>query len=70
MAFQAGEETLSRTTMGTLMAGSLVNVERAMKIVTALAVTSSPAMWMASARYRNVTMTMNGRRSSFKRRLR
>lgn len=32
MAFQAGEETLSRTTLGKLVSGNLVNVERAMKI--------------------------------------
>lgn len=32
MAFQAGEETLSRTTLGNLASGNLVNVERAMKL--------------------------------------
>jgi riboflavin synthase len=32
MAFQAGEETLSRTTLGSLASGNLVNVERAMKL--------------------------------------
>lgn len=32
MVFQAGEETLSRTTLGGLHSGNLVNVERAMKL--------------------------------------
>lgn len=32
MVFQAGEETLSRTTLGNLRPGSQVNVERAMKL--------------------------------------
>ena len=32
MVFQAGEETLSRTTLGQLQSGDWVNVERAMKL--------------------------------------
>lgn len=32
MSFQAGEETLSRTSLGALKTGSLVNVERSLKL--------------------------------------